>query len=74
MPWAKIPAAAAHYGISVRSFRSLLKDSDFPRSRLPSGTILIELQAGDEWLRERSVEGDDQRIINDILGGLKKTS
>jgi len=57
--------------VSVRSFRGLLKDTDFPCSRLPSGTILIELEAGDNWLRERSDERQDQQIINSILRGLK---
>ena len=72
MSWSKIPGAAEHFGVSVRSFRSLLKDTDFPRSKLPSGTTLIELQAGDQWLRDRSTENQDKQIIDSVLKGLKQ--
>lgn len=71
MSWAKIPTAAKHYGVSVRSFRGLLKDTDFPHSRLPSGTILVELEAGDEWLRARSELSQDQQVIKNIIGAMR---
>ena len=72
MSWAKVPVAAKHFGVSVRSFRDLLKDFDFPCSRLPSGTILVELEAGDEWLRNRADSIQDKQIISEILEGLKR--
>ncbi len=67
--WSKVPCAAKYYGVSIRTFRGLLKQG-FPHSRLPSGTILIELAAGDSWLRERDVERVDGSIVNELLKGL----
>jgi hypothetical protein len=67
--WKKVPAAAKYYGVSVRTFRELLKQG-FPHSKLPSGTILVELTAGDEWLRERGSERADGHIVDEILRGV----
>lgn len=64
--WVKTVPAAKYYGVSVRTFRGMLKQG-FPHSRLPSGTILIELAAGDSWLRERNVERVDNRIVDEIM-------
>lgn len=66
MSWAKIVPASKHYGLSARTLRNLLK-AGMPHSRLPSGTILIELQAGDEWLRSFTVGNADQKFIDQIV-------
>ncbi len=72
MSWAKIPTASEHFGVSARTLRKLLRDG-LPHSRLPSGTILIELEAGDDWLRGFNVCNEDQQIINDVLSGITST-
>ncbi len=64
--WRKIPQAAEHFGVSPRTMRTLLKQG-FPHSRLPSGTVLISLKKGDEWLRGFDVPERDQHIVDDIL-------
>ena len=53
----------------MRTFRGLLNQG-FPHSRLPSGTILVELAAGDEWLRSFTVGNGDQKIIDQMIKGL----
>ena len=74
MSWAKIRKASEHFGISPRTLRKLL-DEGLPHSRLPSGTLLIELEAGDEWLRELRCGRDSQKIVetllDSLLGGMK---
>ncbi len=45
MSWKKVSDAAQHMGISTRTTRDLLKQG-LPHSRLPSGTILVELEQG----------------------------
>ena len=67
--WKKVPDAAEYYGVSVRTMRNLISDG-FPHSRLPSGTILIELSAGDDWLRNFGNDERDQEIIDDLLTGI----
>lgn len=68
--WAKITSAAEYYGLSPRTLRKLLRDG-MPHSKLPSGTILIELESGDKWLRGFRVGDRDQQIVNEFLRGLK---
>jgi len=65
--WLKVTAAAKYYGVSVRTFRTLLTQG-FPHIRLPTGTLLIERTAGDEWLRGLNVDNGDERIIDELLG------
>ena len=70
MTWKKIPDAAKYIGMSERTVRELLKQG-LPHSRLPSGTVLVELEQIDEWLRGFNVERQQQAIIRDILSGIK---
>jgi hypothetical protein len=67
--WLKVPDAAVYYGVSKRTFRELLKQG-FPHSRLPSGTILVELQAGNEWLRDRGSSITNEIIVNELARAL----
>lgn len=67
--WLKIPVAAQYYGVSVRTMRSWMK-AGFPHSRLPSGTILIEVERGDEYLRQFDVERLAEKIVDEVLEGL----
>ena len=70
MTWKKIRDAAQYIGMSERTVRELLKQG-LPHSRLPSGTVLVELEQIDEWLRGFSVEQQQQAIIQDLLSGIK---
>lgn len=70
--WRKIPAAAEYYGVSVRTMRTLIKDYGFPASRLPTGTQLVDLERGNEWLRSFDIQQSDQSVVDEILGGLGK--
>ena len=67
--WRKIPQAAEYYGVSVRTMRSWLK-AGFPHSRLPSGTILIEIERGDEYLRQFDVARQAEKIVDELTEGL----
>ena len=70
--WAKVKDAAKYFGVSERTLRSWLADAsiNFPYSKLPSGTILIELSAGDEWLRGFSNEKHLLKVADEILKGV----
>ena len=70
MTWKKIRDAAQYIGMSERTVRELLKQG-LPHSRLPSGTVLVELEQIDEWLRGFSIEQQQQAIIQDLLSGIK---
>ncbi|WP_136808731.1 helix-turn-helix domain-containing protein [Desulfosediminicola flagellatus] len=68
MGWKKTRLAAEHFGVSERTMRTMLKEG-FPHVKLPSGTILINSNDGDEYLRNNfSVDHDkdDQAIFNAI--------
>ena len=67
--WRKIPQAAEYYGVSVRTMRSWLK-AGFPHSRVPSGTILIEIERGDEWVRQFDVGNQSETIVDELMKGL----
>jgi excisionase family DNA binding protein len=70
MTWKKIRDAAQYIGMSERTVRELLKQG-LPHSRLPSGTVLVELEQIDEWLRDFSVDRQQQAVIQDLLSGMK---
>jgi len=53
--WCKPSVAAKHFGVSLKVFRSWIKNHGFPHSKLPSGRILISLNDGDMWLRRFQV-------------------
>ena len=64
--------AADYYGVSVRTFREWLKRG-FPYSRSPTGSITVEIEAGNQWLRERTVQSEGERldkVADEILGNL----
>lgn len=67
--WLKIPAAAEYYGVSVRTLRSWLKDG-FPHVVLPSGTKLVNLMRGDEYLMQFDVERQAGKIVDELVEGL----
>jgi hypothetical protein len=67
--WAKVKIAAEFYGVSPRTLRKWL-DHGLPHSRLPSGTILIELDAGSKWLRSFEVGQKLQGIVEEIIDEL----
>ena len=70
MSWVKTVPAAEYFGVSVRTFRDWLK-AGFPHSKTDSGTILVELSQGDEFLRDKAVGNEDQQFVNEIIRGLK---
>ena len=70
MPWLKVKNFAGHADVSERTVRELLK-TGLPHSRLPSGTILIEIEKADEWLRSFDVDRQGMQIVDDILSDLK---
>ena len=72
--WQKAAPAAKYFGLSTPTFHKMLKRG-FPHVRLESGTILVNLDAGDKYLMERSVENKTQRlnkIADEILQDLQK--
>ena len=69
MSWLKVKTAAKHFGVSERTFRDWLKNG-FPHSRLPSGTVLIEIERGDEWLRQFDVERQAEKVVDELVKGL----
>jgi len=70
--WAKTKAAAKYAGISERTLRDWLKEG-LKHSRLPSGMVLIEYRAVDEFLRRftDNVEASTDRVVEEVLGGLR---
>ena len=65
--WRKIKAAAQYMNMSERSVRSLLKEG-LRHSRLPSGTVLISIQAIDEYLKKFEVDASSEvdKIVSSI--------
>jgi excisionase family DNA binding protein len=48
--WAKVPEAARYAGVSSRLVRRWIAEQLLPRSRMPSGLVLVRLQDVDELL------------------------
>ena len=69
MAWRKIKSFAKHCDVSERTVRYWLKEG-LPHSRLPSGTILVEVEAGDAWLRKFGVEHSEKIIADALLKGM----
>lgn len=70
MAWVKPKSFAVHAGVSERLVRDWLKSEGLPCSRLPSGTILIEIEQGDSWLRSFGVAKDTGQTVKEILDGI----
>lgn len=65
--WAKTKQAAKYAGISERSFRDWLKNG-LRYSRLPSGTILVQYSAIDEFLeRFADVQNQVDLLVDETL-------
>jgi predicted site-specific integrase-resolvase len=56
--WTKIKAASAYAGISPRTMRRWLKQG-LRHARLPSGTILIQYSAIDEFLANYEAQDNE---------------
>lgn len=70
--WKKPKQAAEYYGVSVRTFREWIKKG-FPCSRSPTGSITVELDAGNKWLRERTLPNEADKlsgVVDEILRNL----
>ncbi|MGD8389838.1 MAG: helix-turn-helix domain-containing protein [Desulfobacteraceae bacterium] len=72
--WMKIPKAAEYAGLGTRTLRKLLRQG-LRHSRLPSGTVLISIEAVDEFLagfevREDKVAQIVDAVVSD-LGGVE---
>ena len=67
--WTKIKKAAAYAGVSPRTLRDWIKHG-LKHSRLPSGAILIQFDAVDQFLKSFEVEPglhEIDRIVNEVL-------
>lgn len=65
--WAKINSAAKYSGVSPRTLREWLKKG-LEHSRLPSGTILIQYAAIDEFLKRfRVSENKVDEIVDEFF-------
>ena len=64
--WAKIKVASKYAGVSERTMRNWIKEG-LEHSRLPTGSILIQYQAIDDFLRGfgRSVRDNSVDMIVD---------
>jgi len=69
--WGKIPAAAAHAGVSPRTFREWLK-MGLSHSRLPTGTILVRYEDIDAYLKRFNVTQKDETMVDEIVSQLTK--
>ncbi|MFC1831153.1 hypothetical protein ACFL0S_03935 [Thermodesulfobacteriota bacterium] len=67
--WKKVKNYAAHVDLSERTTRDLLKQG-LPHIRLSSGTILIEVEQADAWLRGFSVDSQTATIVDELMRGL----
>ena len=67
--WLKIRPAASYMGLSERTLRNLLKNSNLKHSRLPSGTILIGTTAIDEFLAQYEVGPNRvDALVDQVVG------
>lgn len=72
MSWRKILGISEHLGLSVRTTRDLIKDEVIPVSRLPSGTIIGNLDLIDETLFDLGNERAKQELeIDKIIEDLQ---
>lgn len=62
--WRNRKAAAKYYNVCNRTLTKWLENG-FPHSRSPTGQVLIDVEAGDEHLREQA-QGDKD-VINEVL-------
>ena len=68
--YAKVKAAAAYCSVSVRTFRTWLKEG-LPYSRLPSGTILVAYADIDCWMESFRVDGSRiEELVDQVLTDL----
>ena len=69
--WLKVKDAAKYSGVSVRTFRDLLKDG-LEHSKLPSGTILIKPASIDAYLEQFTVSeaADISRVVDDLVADI----
>jgi len=66
MAWVKVKSAASYAGVSPRTVRKWLK-SGLRHSQLPSGTVLIQYSAVDEFLNHFEVqENEVDRAVEEI--------
>ncbi len=68
MSWCKVPAAAKHFGMSVKTFRKMLGEG-FPHTVLPSGRPLINIEDGDKYLRSLGAKkgAETDSILKEVL-------
>jgi excisionase family DNA binding protein len=64
--WLRIKAAAKYAGVSESTFRRWLRKG-LRHSKLPSGMILIHIEAIDEFLESYEVREDIQELLDDAL-------
>lgn len=64
--WGKVKAIAQYAGISQRTLRNWLKRG-LRHSRLPSGTVLVEYSALDQFLKTFEVK-DQPDEVDQIVG------
>ena len=69
--WGKIKRAASYAGVSERTMRDWLKAGGLRHSRLPSGTVLIQFKAIDDYLSRFEADASQvDNIVKDVLKGL----
>ncbi len=67
MPWMQRRSAAEYYGVGVRTLDKW-RQRGMPFVRSPTGTILINADDGDDWLR--SSVPDAHRLLDELMEGL----
>lgn len=71
--WGKVKSIAQYSGVSQRTLRNWIKQG-LKHSRLPSGAILIQYSAVDQFLKGFEVEPGSHKIdqiVDGILGQSK---
>ena len=68
--WAKAKKAAQHYDVSIRTMRNW-QALGFPVVRI-GGSVLFDLDRGDEWLREHyAPDNDAASVVDELMKGLQ---
>lgn len=68
--WCKIKQACKYSGVSERTFRKWLRNG-LKHSRMPSGTILINFEDIDTFLKKYEVNHNQvDEMVDEVLKGL----
>lgn len=73
--WCKVATAAKYLEVSERTLRKLIARREIPFARMPSGTIRLQYDAMDQYMKDLqqpvSVRSRDaKKIVDEVCKGL----